>query len=357
MKRAFIHSITLTITLADVGVGAPHIAGDEKGYISQYASDAVPPLQTASSGVDIELAGDQVAAPVRQAAIAYDATECHTLQELRAWRTQVLDHIQKFVPKPYQAFASKTVESKYRERHAQLVSRTVGSTPAVEIAVPEVTAAISDAGDHAQISNIAAAPSAGVDLRRMLEEVVNCNTKEDLEVWRSRVREFVDQKLPQEFKPFALADMQRHYEIRVADLRKVSAPPNGAQILAQMLADVDECGSEAELVIWRERVASHIRSRLPVRFQIPALGDMQMRFDRRLNLIQRAGSSPQVDASALPSSRSPDAASSVGFGTFTVVLGGLMLPACMAVVVAFFRARHYALFPTVCDVETHLLEA
>jgi len=292
------------------------------------------------------------AAPTVPAAVTYDATQCNTLQELQAWRVGVLDHIQKFVPKPYQAFASKSIENKYQERQAQLESDTVGTSPLTEMASPEVLVSRSDGADLAMPPQ-----SAGTRLRHMLEEVVHCSSKQDLEAWRSRARDVVVEEFPQDLKPFALADVQRHYEIRLADLLNVSTAPSDGRVLAQMLSEVDKCESEPELVVWREHVASHIRSRLPMSFQIPALGDMQMRFERRLDIIKRTAAKAQMHASAIPASGSDYTASFVGFGTFTVVLGGLSLPACMAIIAAFCRARRKVLIPTVCEVETHLMEA
>lgn len=372
--------VSFVFNLAESGFAVAQIVGDEKGFISRYAVEApvqkqpeapsLPPVTRASNSA--VMADQRVAAvaapqqaPMGPAAVAYDATQCKTMQELESWRDQVLDHIKKFVPKPYQDFASKSIESKYEDRKAQLSSTKSASSPIaphISSAAPssEVLVARPALAPNAEMNQMGQPQSAGLDLRHMLEDVVSCKTEADLEAWRSKVRLFVDQELPQEFKPLALGDMQRHYEIRLGELRKVNTVSDG-QMLSQMLADVDRCESEPELVIWREHVASHIRSNLPSRIQIPALGDMQMRFDRRLEMIQKSRSNSQIDASAVPSTAgiSDGVSSATSFGTFTLVLGGLTLPAFMAVFAAFVRARHKAVVPTVCDIdcETHLLQA
>merc|ERR1712100_870151 len=78
----------------------------------------------------------------------------------------------------------------------------------------------------------------------------------------------------------------------------VEEPPmeDPAQVLANMFKESDNCKDESQLRDWRQRVASHIRANMPQRFQIPALGDMQMRFENRLDVLHRAEANAKAAA-------------------------------------------------------------
>jgi hypothetical protein len=239
-----------------------------------------------------------------------EAEDCKNVKELEAWRLAIVDHVEKFMRPEYQSAALADVQRRLMQRFAQLRN-------------PERS------------------------FRELLLQADKCQSERELLAWRSSLENSIETDMPPDMKQFALADVQRHFEGRMSQLHEHHITE--ARALGRIFADADKCMSEAELRLWRQRAASHIREYVSQAFQIPALGDMQMRFERRMKVLQRGpaysndGSGSSLPVSS-PAERNTTIAMSephpAGSGSVVLmVLLGLGLPAVMAAVGSILRAH------------------
>lgn len=267
-----------------------------------------------------------------------DAKQCESLEELEAWHHAISFHVENFTPPEHRTFASADVEKQFvqRRHELQLSSKTGMEPPA--------------ATDQ--------------QFPQFLNGVDDCNSERELHAWHLAIIDFVKKKVPAQLQSLALADVEKRYQLRLAKVQAantnvvgsslasnmgmtVALPPtedSAPKVLASLLHGADLCKNEAELRDWRQRVASHIRENIPIRFQIPALGDMQTRFDNRLQVLRKADSNARSiaqgkDVDAIAKTQVDAALSSSPGSSGIVVLGGLALPAFVAFVGAALRAR------------------
>jgi hypothetical protein len=116
-------------------------------------------------------------------------------------------------------------------------------------------------------------------------------------------------------------------------------------VLAKLLAGPDECKSEAELKTWRQTAASYIKTHVVPAFRIPALGDMQMRYEKRLATLEHKTPPPKKSQSGVEvvgalatASAASKTSESISKAPVMLVCLGLLLPALLSFVGAVFRA-------------------
>merc|ERR1712070_979638 len=121
-----------------------------------------------------------------------------------------------------------------------------------------------------------------------------------------------------------------------------------------MFKGSENCKDESQLRDWRQRVASHIRANMPQRFQIPALGDMQMRFENRLDVLHRAEANAKaaaegkdVDAIVKLNADANTSENASHATSWMLVLAGLALPAVIAFAKAILQSSRKSSSPCV----------
>jgi hypothetical protein len=352
------------------------LEGDQKGFVSKYA-----PAYVQTQG----------------GSVPYSPDECKTVEQLDQWREAKLKQIKGFVPAPFQDTASKDVEASYHKRLASL-DPTARHTPAsqVEMAghinvvtVPNPTVAkidpqafptmLADASSCESITQLQGWHTAvtayvqhsmrpehrgfaladvqrrflerqvqlrtrGKNMNELLADAKHCKSDIELEVWDSCARSFVDARMPPDMKSRALADVRKTFNMQLAEIHS-SNGDSAPEVLAKLLAGADECKSEAELKTWRQTAASHIKTHVVPVFRIPALGDMQMRYEQRLATLQhkippskKSQSGVEVVGALATASAASKTSESISKAPVMMVFLGLLLPALLSFVGAVFRA-------------------
>jgi hypothetical protein len=358
-------------------ISAVPLAGDEKGFISKYAA-----AYTQTQG----------------GPVPYSPDECKTVEQLDKWREDKLKQIKGFVPAPFQDTAFKDVEASYQKRLASL-DPTARHTPAsqVEMAghidadtMPNPTVAkidpqafpamLADASSCESITQLQGWHTAvtayvqhsmrpehrgfaladvqrrflerqvqlrtrGKNMNEMLADAKHCNSDIELEAWDSCVRSFVNAHMPPDIKPRALADVQKTFNRQLAEIHS-SNGDSSPEVLAKLLAGADDCKSEAELKMWRQTAALHIKTHVVPIFRIPALGDMQMRYEKRLATLEHKTPPPKKSQSGVEvvgalatASAASTTSESISKAPVMLVFLGLLIPALLSFVGAVLRAR------------------
>jgi len=132
-------------------------AAQQAAMAAQQAEQAAQQVKQETKGADAKAkAPEMLAAPAPAPASGppSDASDCKTMEELDAWKKSREDQLKKYVPKEYQSFALKSIDSQYETNKERIQGGgSAGSKDSGSSAKPSVTGPLvfaSSGSDDAQ---------------------------------------------------------------------------------------------------------------------------------------------------------------------------------------------------------------
>jgi len=228
-----------------------------------------------------------------------NASDCHTMAELRRWRQAQLARIQAFVPKTYQDTAKGAVQRELEENQARIASE---ARPAPE-AAPQVLVAIAVEGHPKTTAGLMA---------EYAQLWVPAHNTSDGQEWRQHYMS-------------KYAEAYKHY---ADDSERISREHAAAPQHASDARSIEE------LEAWKEAQVARIDAFVPKTFQKVAKEAVDSSFRRHRALLEKAAAPQEGGAAAAPqvAAEQPRAASSM---TAVSVLLAVSIAGAAVVLAAF----------------------